>query len=162
MRFTAEHRFGGSVESVADLLTSADFYSSLRLPDLSSPSVVAQTSDGNHRMLRLRYEFVGNLDPLARRLLGSHRLSWDQEVRVDVSERVGELTFAAVADPRRLHGSAGFDLVADGGGCVRRLAGELIVAVPVIGSRAEARIVPGLVRRLNIEAEALEARLHGD
>jgi hypothetical protein len=34
-----------------------------------------------------------------------------------------------------------------------------VVAVPGIGRMAERRIVPGLVRRLDIEAEALDAQL---
>jgi len=147
------------VKSVAEQLTSARFYASLELPDLSRPSVLAETSEGDRRTLRLRYEFVGSLDPFARRILGSHRLAWEQEVAVDLSAGTGELEFAAAADPRRLYGSARFELASVPGGCVRRLHGDLVVAVPIIGSRAEAKIVPGLVRRLDIEAEALDASL---
>ncbi|MGH9207805.1 MAG: DUF2505 family protein, partial [Acidimicrobiales bacterium] len=50
-------------------------------------------------------------------------------------------------------------LTADGSGSVRRIDGELVVAVPAIGRMAERRIVPGLLRRLDIEAEALDDRL---
>jgi hypothetical protein len=159
MRFEVEHHFAGSVDAVVEQLTSAGFYCSLELPDLSLPSVLAESDDGDRSTLKLRYEFVGSLDPLARRMLGSHRLAWDQTVVVDRRTRTGQIEFAAAADPRRLHGSARFDLQPEGKGCVRALRGAIVVAVPVIGTWAEARIVPGMLRRLDIEASALDTGL---
>ena len=159
MRFRAEHRFDGSADAVAALLVDADFYQGLDLPDLSRPEVLQSGSDGEHPLLRLRYEFVGRLDPFARRLLGGHRLAWIQVVRLEPSARSGELTFTAAADPKRLHGSAQFTLEEEDGRCARRLSGEVVVAVPLIGPPAERKIVPGVLRRLDIEAEAVNARL---
>jgi len=159
MRFQAEHGFNGSPGAVATLLTDPDFYGALELPDLSQPEVLESSDDGGRSLLRLRYEFVGSLDPMARRLLGQSRLTWIQQVVVDKSTHAGELTFNAEADPKRLHGSAHFDFQTDDGRCVRRLAGDLVVAVPLIGSRAERKIVPGVLRRLDIEAEAINQTL---
>jgi hypothetical protein len=159
MRFQAEHWFNGSPEAVAALLTDPQFYGQLALPDLSQPEVVESSTEGGRSLLRLRYEFIGSLDPMARRLLGQSRLTWIQQVVVENSTDSGELTFNAEADPKRLHGSAHFSLQSDGGRCVRRLEGELVVAVPLIGSRAEKKIVPGVLRRLDIEAEAINSRL---
>jgi hypothetical protein len=42
---------------------------------------------------------------------------------------------------------------AEGKDTVRRLTGEVVVAVPIIRARAERQIVSGLLRRLDIEAE---------
>lgn len=103
--------------------------------------------------LRLRYEFTGTLDPLARRLLAGRRLRWVQEL--DLEATGGRLRFAAEAAPDRLHGAATVSLVPDGDGTLRLLDGELIVSVPLVGPGAERRIVAGLLRRLDIEAEAL-------
>jgi hypothetical protein len=161
MRFQAEHRFNGSPGEVAALLTDAGFYQTLVLPDVSQPQVVASSADGQQSMLRLRYQYTGSLDPMARRLLGKTRLFWIQQVTVNRATDSGELTFNAEADPKRLHGSARFDLRADGGGCVRRLAGELVVAVPIVGSSAERKIVPGVRRRLDVEAEGINSTLAG-
>lgn len=162
MRFHAEHRFSGSVQSVAAILADPDFYLGLALPDLSQPEVLEQNSVGNQAQLRLRYEFVGSIDPIAQRLLGSSRLVWIQQVHVDRSTGAGALRFEAEKDPRRLHGLADFTFTEDddGVGCVRRLNGELVVAVPGVGRMAERRIVPGIVRRLTIEAEAVNGRLN--
>jgi hypothetical protein len=158
VRFTAEHRFAAPVDSVVAGLTDPAFHRELQLPDLKLLDVDAHTNR-SEAVVRLRYDFVGHLDPLARRLLGDRRLTWVQELRLDRARAAGPLSFEAEADPRRLHGRADVALVADGGGTRRTVDGELVVAVPVVGRSAERRIVPGLLRRLDIEAAALDERL---
>jgi hypothetical protein len=160
VRFQAEHQFSGSKEAVEALMVDSAFYLDLALPDLSKPEVLEGGEDGDVTVLRLRYNYVGSLDPLAHRLLGSSRLAWIQETRVDRSAGSGVVRFEAEKDPKRLHGSSDFVLTAAGAGTVRRMDGELIVAVPGIGRMAERRIVPGVLRRLDIEAQAIEDRLH--
>ncbi len=159
MEFQSEHRFHGSPEAVARLLSDPDFHLALELPDLSRPVVLEDLHHAPRSVLRLRYEYVGTLDPIGRRLLGNRALTWIQEVDIDHSTCSGRLVFKAEAAPERLHGSAQFVIQPDGEGALRRLAGRLVVAVPVIGSLAEHRIVPGLLRRLDIEAGYLDARL---
>jgi hypothetical protein len=160
VRFHAEHRFAGSVDALAALLLDPDFHGQLRLPDVSLPQVVEATSDGDEGVLRLRYEYTGQLDPIARRLLGNRKLTWLQDMRLDRSSGTGTLAFHAEADPNRLHGRADVTLRAlDGDGSVRRIDGQLKVAVPVVGGTAERRIIEGLKRRLDVEAEALDERL---
>lgn len=141
------------------VLADPAFYLELQLPDLSLPELLEFRTAGDHSVVRLRYEFEGSLDPFARRLLGRHRLAWIQQVDIDHVAQGGDLTFNSEADPRRLHGSARFAVAASGEGSLRTLAGELVVAVPLVGSRAEGHIVPGLIRRLDMEAQALDDRL---
>lgn len=159
MRFQAEHRFRGSPDEVAAVLADPGFYETLVLPDVSNPQVLESSRSGPRSSLRLRYRYTGNLDGMARRLVGQDRLAWIQQVTVDQATGSGDLTFKAEADPKRLHGQAHFDLRADDGGCVRRLAGELVVAVPIVGSKAERKIVPGVLRRLDIEAQGINDTL---
>jgi hypothetical protein len=159
VRFQVEHRFNGSPSEVAALLTDPRFYETLVLPDVSQPEILESNTDGPRSMLSIRYQFTGSLDAMGRRLLPKERLAWIQQVSVDHSTGSGDLRFNAEADPKRLHGSAHFDLQADDGGCVRRLTGDLVVAVPLIGSRAEKKIVPGILRRLDIEAQGINATL---
>jgi hypothetical protein len=159
VRFHAEHHINGPEPAVAALLVDSAFYLGLALPDLSLPQVIEEGSAGGQATLRLRYEYVGSLDPIAQRLLGSNRLAWIQEVRVDTSSGTGVLRFEAEKDPKRLHGSADFDLTEDGDGTLRRIDGKLVVAVPGIGRMAERRIVPGLLRRMDIEAQAIDDEL---
>lgn len=161
-RFAAEHRFGAPADRVAALLVDPDFHRRLELPDLSPPEVVAADVDGDRAHLQLRYEFVGSLDPIAQRLLGGRRLTWLQDLDLDRTTGKGSLRFAAEAEPRKLHGKSEFTIEADGDGAVRRLRGELTVAVFGVGGMAEKRIVPGLRRRLDIEAAELDRQLTED
>jgi hypothetical protein len=111
--------------------------------------------------LLLRYEYIGQVDPIARRIVGNRKLSWMQELRIDTQSLTGTLSFSAEHDERRLNGRADVAITATGDGTRsrRRIAGDLHVRVPLIGSTAEHRIVPGLVRRLDVEAEALSNQL---
>jgi hypothetical protein len=158
VHFTAEHRFAAPVDAVIAGLTDPAFHRDLQLPDMKLLDVDAE-NDRDETVLCLRYDFVGHLDPLARRLLGNRRLTWAQELRLDRGRGAGLLTFEAEADPRRLHGRADVALKPDDGGTRRTVDGDLVVAVPVIGGNAERRIVPGLLRRLDIEADALDRRI---
>ena len=106
VRFRVEHEFPGARDAVADILCDPAFHTRLELPDLSRPEVVEQSTIGTARILRLRYEFVGHLDPIARRILAGRRLTWIQELRLDIATYVGRLSFAAEAEADRLHGSA--------------------------------------------------------
>jgi hypothetical protein len=148
------------VLGIVDILSDPVFHARLELPDLGPAEVVEHTVAASERSLRLRYEFVGHLDPIARRLLGGRRLTWIQELQLDSATGVGRLSFAAEAEPGRLHGAAVVTLLALGADRTRRtVAGEFFVKVPVVGGTAERRIVPGLVRRLDVEADALTAAL---
>jgi hypothetical protein len=158
MRFHAEHRFAAPVEAVVALLVDPDFHRQLDLPDVSLREVDGST-DGDRSRLTLRYGFVGSLDPIARRLLAGRDLTWRQELDIDRSTGAGRLSFRAEADPQRLHGTAGVSFAPAGAGSVRVLDGQLVVAFPLVGGRAERQILPGLVRRLNLEAEALDEHL---
>lgn len=160
MRFQAEQQFPGvTPTAVATLLVDPRFEARVELPDLSLPEVVDHRVDGREAVLRLRYEFVGHLDPVAVRLLGGKKLTWVQELRLDVEAARGLLQFAAEADPKRLFGSATVTIDGDASGATRRFHGELVVKAPVVGGMAERRIIPGLIRRLDVEAEALRNEL---
>lgn len=159
MRFHAQHRFHGPPDAVAKVLSDPGFYVDLDIPDLKRPELLEQSRVGDTVVLRLRYEFVGDLDPIVHRLLGHQRLSWIQEVSTDLKAASGRIAYEAESNPRLLHGKAAFVLEPDAEETVRRLDGELVVAVVGIGGMAEHRIVPGVLRRLDLEAGALDDRL---
>jgi hypothetical protein len=161
MRFRAEHEFPAPPAAVAEILCDPAFHLALDLPDLSRPEVVSHSTDGTERAVALRYTFVGHLDPVARRLLAGRKLTWIQELHLDEATGEGRLSFSAEAEADRLYGSAAVTLtgLADGTRTRRRIEGEFFVKVPLVGGTAERRIVPGLVRRLDVEAAALTKRL---
>jgi Protein of unknown function (DUF2505) len=167
VRFRAEHHFAASADDVAGVLLDPDFHRTLDLPDLARPEIVEASVDGDDAVLRLRYEYVGELDPIAKRLLGDRSLTWLQDLELDRRTGKGRLSFSAEAAPDRLYGSASVTIADDrrsagaGATSTRRFDGELRVSIGPFGGMAERRIVPGLLRRLDIEAEAVDERLRG-
>jgi hypothetical protein len=151
MRFQTDHEFPADVAAVAAALLDPAFHTTLDLPDLARPEVVGSQPG----RLELRYEFIGLLDPIARRLLAGRRLTWIQVIELDAEDGRGRLSFNAEAEAGRLFGAA--EVALEGradGGTQRVITGDLHVRVPLVGATAERRIVPGLVRRLDVEAAA--------
>src|SRR5205823_12221153 len=114
VHFEANHDFPGAQARVVELMSDPEFQAHLELPDLSRPVVVAHEVDGTRRLLRLRFEYVGDLDSLARRIVGNRRLTRVQEVDIDAVSGVGTLSFSADEDAGRVHGSAGVVVAASG------------------------------------------------
>jgi len=163
VRFEVEHEFPASCAKVADVLCDPAFHTQLDLPDMSRPEVLTTSADGTTRVLRLRYEYTGQLDSIARKVIGGRKLTWIQELRLDTTTYTGTLTFSAEEEPDRLNGTAEVTITSldgtsiDGDRSRRHITGDLHVRIPLVGGTAEKRIVPGLVRRLDVEAEALTA-----
>lgn len=160
MDFSLDHDFPAPPAAVFAVWCDAGFHTTLELPDLSLPEVLDETRTGEQYRLQLRYEFVGHIDPIAQKLVGGRKLTWLQTLEVDTSTGSGTLSFAAEADPGRLFGSGTVALTATGSnGTHRHIDGQLHVKVPLIGGRAERSIVPGIMRRLDVEAAAVSDRL---
>ncbi len=166
MHFTTEHRFPGVPTRVAALMVDPEFEGAVQLPDLSSPEVVEHDADGSAHILKLRYEYIGQLDPMAKRLLAGRQLALVQTVRIDPDTALGTLTIEFEADPGRLHGNVQITLTADRAGdadaSVRALDGDFVVKVPVVGSTIERKLLPGILTRLDVEADALAAHLRAN
>ena len=159
MRFESEHEFTASVARVATLMSDPDFQTHLDLPDLSRADVVEYAVDGSNRLLRLRYQYIGQLDSIARRVVGDRKLTWIQALKIDSTAGSGTLSFSAEEDAGRVNGTATISIVPTDAGCSRRIAGDFRIRIPLVGGTAERKIVPGLVRRLDVEADAMSAEL---
>ena len=160
MQIQHEHDFAGSVERVATIMSDPAFQTGLDLPDLARPDVVTHEVDGASHRLTLRYEYIGQLDPIAQKVVGGRKLTWVQDLRIDVITGAGMLGFSADGVGGRADGTASVTITATGdASCRRRIDGDFRIKIPLVGSKAERAIVPGLLRRLDVEAEALAAEL---
>ena len=160
VQFERDHDFPAPPERVAVLMCDPEFHTHLELPDLSLPAVVAHDVDGTRCRLRLRYQYTGQLDPLARRVVAGRQLTWVQELQLDHATGSGTLSFTADEDAGRVNGEASVTIRSTGDGSShRRIAGDFHIRIPLVGRTAERAIVPGLVRRLDVEAAALASRL---
>jgi hypothetical protein len=160
MQFEREHEFHGTVEQVAAIMSDPAFQTALDLPDLARPDVVEHRVDGASHQLTLRYAYIGQLDPIAQKVVGGRSLTWVQDLLIDVEQGRGTLSFSADGVGGRADGSAAVAISATGAAsCRRRISGEFRIRIPLVGGKAERAIVPGLARRLDVEADALAAEL---
>jgi hypothetical protein len=162
MHFTTEHRFPGAPEQVVALMVDPAFEGAVDLPDLSTPEVLEHAAPSPASpawSLRLRYEYIGELDGLARRITAGRKLTLVQWVGFDTAAGPGRYSLEAEADPGRVHGAATITLTRDGAECVRRFDGDFVVKVPLMGGTIEKRLLPGILSRFDVEAEALADRL---
>ena len=120
MHFEREHDFAGTVERVATIMSDPAFQTALDLPDLARPDVVAHEVDGASHRLTLRYAYIGQLDPIAQRVVGGRKLTWVQDLRIDVSTGVGTLGFSADGVGGRADGSATVTIAPTGDASCRR------------------------------------------
>jgi len=160
VQFEREHEFPGTVEQVASIMSDPAFQTGLDLPDLARPDVVAHEVDGAAHRLTLRYAYTGQLDPIAQKVVGGRTLTWVQDLHIDVEQGSGTLSFTADGVGGRADGSATVAIAVTGAAsCRRRIDGDFRIRIPLLGGKAERAIVPGLARRLDVEAAALAAAL---
>lgn len=159
MRFRVDHRFDASRTAIVELLADPSFYRGLDLPDLGRPEVLGVRVEGRRAVVRLRYTFLGGLDPTTVRVLGRDRLTWTQELEVDRDTAAGAFRFEADVDPRHLHGRGTFVLEDAGGATLLRFDGAFTVAVPGLGRLLERAVLPRLLHLLEVEARAADRQL---
>jgi hypothetical protein len=159
MRLTASHSFTGSVVAVCAAMSDPAFYAELRLPDVDPPELISRTVDGARVDVHVRFMYTGKLDPIARRIVGHDQVSWVQQLQIDPAAASAALQVIPAVGVVSVTCTGTFTLRAEGDGCVRTLDGDLRVKVPIIGSRAEKSLAPGILRRLDVEADALNAFL---
>ena len=136
-------------------MTDREYLASLQLPDVGPPEVLEVTTDGDKVTTRVRYHYTGSLDSLARQVLRGSDIVWTQQVVLDLATHRATFSVTPKVHPDRFSCGGTYVLREDGDGSVRRIDGELRIKVPLVASRAERMIVPGLVRRMDLEAEFL-------
>jgi hypothetical protein len=156
VKLQAKHEFGAPGDAVCDAMGDPDFYAALRLPDIEPPELISRTGDGGRVDVRVRFRYTGKLDPIARRIVGQDHVVWVQQIDIDRSSRSCALKVVPEMGAVPVSCTGTFVLRDRNAGCVRTLDGDLRVRVPLIGSRAERSLAPGIMRRLDLEAEALD------
>src|SRR4051794_24959128 len=80
MRFRLEQRLSASPDDVARTFADPAYYATLHgMSKLGPPDVLSHDGDGDEVRLRIRYQFVGELNSAARAVLDPARLTWVEE-----------------------------------------------------------------------------------
>ena len=154
-----EHRFAAPLASVEQAMIDAEYLAALRLPDVAPPTVLGIEERDGQVTTRVAYQYTGTLDPIAQRVLRGDQVGWVQEVALDRSTHRARFTVVPKVHANRLTCGGTYELRESGGATVRVIRGDFKVHVPLVASRAEKMIGPGVVRRMKLEAEFLQGWL---
>lgn len=157
--FQLEQCFASRLEEVERAFVDPDLFDHLRpVDDVGRPTLLEREEDGDTVRLQVRYAFTGELAPSLAAVVDPHRLTW---VEVSTLDRATHRTgFTIIPDhyPNRLRCAGSVDLVDDGAGGTRRLAGgNLELRIPFVRGRVERAVVDGLLKQA-----AVQARIVGD
>jgi uncharacterized protein DUF2505 len=161
VRFHLEHRFAAPLGAVEAAMVDPEFLEGTRLPDVGPPEVLGREEGDDTVTLRVRYEYTGSLDALARRVLRSGDVAWVQETTLDRRTHRTMFNVVPKVHPDRFRCRGTMQLHAEGDETRRLIEGELRIKVPLFASRAEGLILPGLRSRMNKEAELLDEWVKG-
>lgn len=160
MLFHLQHRFAAPVDAVESVMCDPDFYVALgELPDIGEPEVLDHAVNGSRVSVKVRLTFTGYMEPIAQKVLRGQTPSWVQLLDIDLDAHTAELRIDPDVAGSVVRCTGHYDLKWDGDHTVRNLDGEFTVRIPMLGKRAEKAIGPGIVRRLDIEADILRNRL---
>ncbi|HEY2745037.1 MAG TPA: DUF2505 family protein [Polyangia bacterium] len=161
MRFVVEHKLPGTIERLEALIADPRLYDRLApaLPGIERIELLASDeADGRlHRRVRYtpRAHASGRVPAFGRGIITPEMLVWIEESVFDraahrIDYRITPNLPARWRDRFDSHGA--FTLRAEPGGVVRRVDGEVVVRVPIVGAIAERLLVKEV--RAGFDADA--------
>ncbi len=145
MRFEVHHRFKCSAERLWTIIMDTAYQAQVDQAARLTRTVVEdrQTADGPRRSVR--FEPEATLPAAAQRALGTKKLVYLQEQRWRERDLSMKWRVVVEALPDRVRCSGDFKVSPRAGGeCERRVTGEVVVNIPLLGARIERRIVDEL------------------
>lgn len=160
MRFDREHRFRASVQDVERVISDPEFYESLGdLPGVGRPEVLSHSINGAIVALSVRFFYDGHVEPVVIRVLRGRPPSWIHDTEVDTNEHRVQFRIRPEVGGNILRCKGRCTFETDGIETVRHLQADLNVRLPLLSRRAERAIGPGIIDRLDREADLLRQRL---
>jgi len=158
MDFDVQHTFDAPIDRVLTAMVDPAFYTTFTIPDIGPFSTTGPETDGDDLTLGVRYEYVGSLDPMVKRLAGG-TIVLLQDVTVNATTSSGLLNVQPEQHHELLQCTGTFAFAESNGATSRHLTGSLSVHVPILGGKAERSLLPGILDRLETEASALNRYL---
>lgn len=160
MQFLHNATYPSDFETVITTNFSKEFLESLdSIPDTATPKVTNHTDDGNTLVCETFWEHTGQLDPMAKALLGGKPLTWVTTATIDRATKSG--TINTVYMEGKIPGTceATVTFSETDGSTSREIVGDVKVKIMMAGPAVEKRLVDAIQIRLELEAQELIKRL---
>jgi hypothetical protein len=155
VKIDSSYEYDAPVGTVEEALLDGAFWEQLRLSNMSQPKIVS-ASDGQ---IVVHMVFAGTLNAIGRRVVGNHPIEWDQTITIDRAQRTGTLTLASKVRVN-VTADAALRFEALAGDRTRQtLAGEMKVHIPLVGSKVEGVLGPGVQQSFDEQAASLRTWL---
>lgn len=159
MKLKLEHRFECSPEQYWAIVGDHEV-------DLE----MAKASDGEYELLfeetvdevttrRQRLIMNRELPSAMVKVLGTNRIGYELETRIDHKASRSEWTITPLVLPDRVSGAGVAVVTATKDGCLRVIEGDLTVRVPLIGRKMEERLVADVAGSYDRGAEIIRRRI---
>jgi len=167
MRFSVEHQLPGTLARLEALLVDPGLYARLEraLPSLERVELLA--NDEAYGVIRRRVRYTPRPDPSRVPSFGRGRVTPEMLIWVEEStyDRAAQ-RIDYVVEPNlperwrdRFESRGAFTFRAEGGGVVRRVDGEVVVRVPLVGLLAERALVKEARAGFDADARVLASWL---
>lgn len=158
MKLKLEHRFECTPEQYWEIVADHEV-------DLE----MAAASDGEYELLfehdedgittrRQRIIMNRELPAAMTKVLGSDRIGYELETRIDNKASRSEWTITPLVLPDRISGAGVAVVTATKDGCLRIIEGDLKVRVPILGKKMEERLVADVSKSYDRSAEIIHQR----
>jgi hypothetical protein len=155
MDFSVVHRFDARPAAVMEAMVEPTFYAGLEVDDVGAFETTEVVVADGAVTIGLRFAYVGDVEPVVKRLVAGGEIVLLQSVTVRPKEMEGTLAVTPERFGELLQCDGHFTFETDGAVTTRSVTGSLKVRVPFLGGRAERSLLPGILARLDAEAEAL-------
>lgn len=162
MDFEVHQQYPTPPEDVMAVYADASFYESLGGGErIGPPDVLERTEAEGVVTMSIRYRFTADLPSAAAKFVDRDKLTWVERTEYDLSSLIARSTLTADEYDTLLTASATQTYRADDDGSIRRITGQVGIAVPFFGGKVERAIVDGLEEHLADERTAALTRLGG-
>lgn len=160
MDFKHSATYPHSFDDVLAASVSEEFLSGLTsIPDVAVPELRNVSDDGTTVTSETFWAYTGQLDTMAKAILGNNDLTWVQTVTIDKTTKSGtiDIVYMEGKVPGTCTGTVTY--AEDGGTTTRTIEGSLVVKILFAGPQVEKRLVEALGVRFDAETEALNTFL---
>ena len=164
MKFEIVNRFRTTVADFERVLDDPQLYEKLRLPAIEKIEPLERVDEGERVRRRVRYtpNTDGKIPSFGRSVVKPSMLRWIEESTYDKARHRFDYRILPNLPESwrdRFQSQGSYQLAQEGGEVVRRIEGEIVVRLPLLGRTVEKLLLREVTENFRAEAEAMSALL---
>lgn len=146
MKLDVRHTFDRSPQEIWDLFQDPAFNAALAEGSPVIREVLSEEKDGDRTTVRARFTSVSDLPGPISAALGSRRITYEQVSVWNAAAHTSDWKILPGVAADRITAGGRMRLIPLPKGCERRIEGEIVVRIPLVGGRVEKAFADQLTR----------------